>query len=133
MVSLRSPRVVLANGVFDIFHIGHLRYLEQAAQMGDWLVVSVTRNEHVQKPGRPLYDELDRLAVIEGVRCVDRAILVDSSRQALEKVKPAIFVKGAEYKGKIRAEDEEFCRQNNIEIRFTNTETVRPRDRLRQG
>ena len=131
---MASHKTVLANGVFDIFHIGHLRYLEAAARMGDVLVVSITRNAYVNKgPGSPLYDELERLRVVAALRCVSRAILVTGSRHALEQVRPAIFVKGREYKGKILAEDEEYCREHNIEIRFTDTETMRPRDRLRQG
>jgi cytidyltransferase-like protein len=125
---------VLANGVFDIFHIGHLRYLEAAAAMGDVLIVSVTRDACVNKGnGRPIYPELERLAVIKALRCVSGAFLTDGSHRALELVKPAIFVKGAEYRGKIRQEDAEFCRKHSIAIRFTETETVRPRDRLLQS
>lgn len=134
MGSFRPPKVVLANGVFDIFHIGHLRYLEEAARMGDALIVSVTRNAFVNKgPGLPLYDELERLSVVRSVRCVKQAILTDSALQALQKVRPAVFVKGREYMGRILPEHENYCREHGIEIRFTDTETRRPRDRLRQG
>lgn len=127
-------KVVLANGVFDLFHVGHVRYLELAAAEGDVLVVSVTKDANVNKgPGQPLYSERERLEVIKAQRCVNAAFLTESSRHALEVVRPDVFVKGAEYAGKILPEDEEFCRANNIAIRFTDTETVRPRDRLRQG
>lgn len=131
---VQTQKIVLANGVFDIFHIGHLRYLQEAARMGGALIVSVTRNANVNKgDGMPLYDELERLSVVASLRCVSAAILCDGSRQALEEVKPHIFVKGREYLGKILPEDEEYCRSHGIEIRFTDTETKRPRDRLRKS
>ena len=124
---------MLAGGVFDLFHVGHIRYLAAAAKMGS-VVVGVTRNAHVNKgPGMPLYDEKDRLELVRGIRYVDDAILVDSSYEALNIVQPDIFVKGMEYKGRMLPEDLEFCRANDVEIRFTNTEEIRPRDRLRQG
>ena len=114
-------------------HIGHFRYLEAAAKMGE-VVVGVTRNAHVNKgPGMPLYDEKERLELVRGIRYVKDAILVDSSYEALTIVQPDIFVKGIEYKGRMLPEDLEFCRANDVEIRFTNTEEVRPRDRLRKG
>ena len=125
-----QQKLVLANGCFDLIHLGHFRYLEAASKMGR-VVVGVTRNAHVNKgPGQPLYDEKDRMEVVKGIRYVDDAILVDSSFEALNIVQPDIFVKGAEYKGKMLLEDVEFCRANDIEIRFTNTEEKRPRDRL---
>ena len=124
---------MLAGGVFDLLHIGHIRYLEAASKMGS-VVVGVTRNAHVNKgPKAPLYDENVRLECVRAIRYVDDAILVDSSFEALTIVQPDIFVKGMEYKGRMLPVDEEFCKANDIEIRFTNTEEVRPRDRLRQG
>lgn len=123
-------KLVLAGGCFDLFHIGHMRYLQAAAKMGE-VVVGVTRNAHVNKgPGKPLYDEKDRLELILGIKYVKDAILVDSSYEALNIVQPDIFVKGMEYKGRMLAEDVEFCKANDIEIRFTNTEEKRPHDRL---
>ena len=126
--------VVLANGVFDILHIGHIRYLEAAARMGDELIVSVTRDKFVNKgAGRPIYNEDERRESIQAIRCVRSVVLVDGALDALERIRPDIFVKGREYEYKIEAVHEDFCREHDIEIRFTNTETVRPRDRLRQG
>ena len=110
-----------------------MRYLEAAAKMGE-VVVGVTRNAHVNKgPNRPYYDEKDRLELIKGIRYVKDAILVDSSFEALTIVQPDIFVKGMEYKGRMLPEDLEFCKANDVEIRFTNTEEVRPSDRLQRS
>ena len=128
-----ESKLVLAGGCFDLFHIGHLRYLKEAAKLGS-VVVGVTRNAHVNKgPNRPYYDENDRLELIKGIRYVSDAILVDSSYEALNIVQPDIFVKGMEYKGRMLPEDLEFCRANDVEIRFTNTEEIRPSDRLRKN
>ena len=126
-----QPKIVLANGVFDLFHIGHLRYLEAARAMGDILVVSVTKDKFVNKgAGKPIYFEEDRIAVVRSIRCVDRAFLVTGASEAL-LLRPHIFVKGREYENRIEQKHEEFCREHGIEIRFTDTEEKRPRDRLR--
>lgn len=130
---MASPKIVLANGCFDLFHIGHLRYLEEAKMMGDILLVSVTRNAFVNKGwNRPIYDEQDRLDVVAAQRCVDHAFLVNGAAQALLSL-PHIFVKGREYEGKIEPLHQAFCDKHDIEIRFTDTEEIRPNARLRQG
>jgi cytidyltransferase-like protein len=111
--------VVLANGVFDILHGGHLKYLKAASKLG-WLYVSVTRDRSVNKgPRRPLLGEQDRLQIIKELRCVNGAILVDSSLEALKKIKPDIFVKGSDYLGRILQEDLDWCAENNCLIKFT--------------
>ena len=118
---MASHKIVLADGVFDIFHVGHLRYLQAASQMGDRLVVSVTRNAHVNKgPGRPLFDEWERAAIIRALRCVRQVILVNDSLEALEKVRPHIFVKGQDYRGKIKKIHSDYCKEHHIEIAFTD-------------
>ena len=131
-------KIVLANGCFDIYHVGHVLYLEQAASMGDRLIVAVTRDAFVNKgPNRPTFKENDRLEVVRSNRHVNYAFLVDNSLEALEKVMPDIFVKGKDYIGKIQKVHQDFCDANKIEIRFTDTEkysaTEIIRDRARFG
>lgn len=131
-------RVVLANGVFDIFHIGHLLYLEAAAKLGDRLVVAVTMNEYVNKgPHRPMFDDSQRAAIVCALKCVDEVILSVNSLDALQKVKPQVFVKGRDYIGKIEKAHAEYCRQQGIEIAFTDepifSATRIIHDRLRTG
>ena len=119
---MTSSRVILANGVFDILHIGHLLYLEAAARMGDYLYVGVTRDAFVNKgPGRPVNTEEHRLKLVQGLRCVTFAFLCDDSLEALDKIRPDIFVKGADYIGKIQEKHQKYCDDNHIEIRFTRT------------
>ena len=114
-------KIVLANGVFDILHYGHLRHLCAAKDLGDWLVVSVTKDAFVNKgPGRPVFPESERLEMVNALYVVDKAILVESASEALDRIKPDIFVKGSDYKGKISPEHEAYCKANNIEIAFTD-------------
>ena len=114
-------KVVLAAGCFDPFHVGHLRHLQAAATHGTRLVVSVTRDAHVNKgPKRPVFNEKDRLAVIAALRIVDHALLVDDSLEALRIVKPDVFVKGADYRGKIEPEHYLYCQDHGIRIEFTD-------------
>jgi bifunctional ADP-heptose synthase (sugar kinase/adenylyltransferase) len=100
--------------------------------------VAVTRDKHVNKgPGRPVNKEEDRLRVVRSIRYVDFAFLCDDSLDALESVRPAIFCKGADYKGKIEHRHYEYCKANDIEIRLTETPiysaTKIINDRLRNG
>ena len=114
--------IVMANGVFDVFHYGHLLYLESASRMGDKLSVAVTRNAFVNKgPTRPMFDEVQRVAIVSAMRCVDHAILVDGAIEGMERIKPDIFVKGGDYIGKIEKRHVDYCKAHGIEIAFTNT------------
>ena len=131
-------RVVLANGVFDIFHIGHLLYLEQASRMGERLVVSVTADAFVNKgPHRPMFSAAQRAEIISALRFVDEVVIVDGPLQALELIKPDIFVKGQDYIDKIEKVHADYCTSHGIEIRFTDqpifSATKIIYDRLRFG
>ena len=132
------PKTVLANGVFDLLHYGHLLYLEAASKMGDYLVVAVTRDKHVNKgPGRPVNTEKHRAALIQALYCVNEVILSDDALDALKRVKPDIFVKGKDYKGKIEKPHADYCKKHGIAIRLTDTPIMSAtkiiNDRLRQS
>lgn len=126
-------KIVLVNGCFDLLHYGHLLHLEEAKKMGDRLVVSITSDNYVNKgPGRPIFSQNQRAIFLKSLRCVDQVIIVDSSIEALKKIMPDIFVKGADYVvsfdervhnlDKMRKEDVDFCLNNDIEIKFTHTQ-----------
>ena len=92
--------------------------------MGDRLVVAVTFDEFVNKgPGRPVFNEGKRMALLRELRCVDVVAGVRSSLEGLQIFMPDIFVKGSEYTDKILDEDRAFCEENGIEIRFTDEQT----------
>jgi D-glycero-beta-D-manno-heptose 1-phosphate adenylyltransferase len=75
--------VVVATGVFDLLHVGHLRFLEGARHLGDALYVGVESDERVRRwkgPDRPIQSEEDRLALVSALRVVDRAFLIAGDR-----------------------------------------------------
>lgn len=92
-------KVVLANGCFDVFHVGHLWHLEEARAQGDYLVVSLTEDAHVNKgPGLPVNPWVHRAAVLRGLRCVDLVVPSATSMEAIRLIRPHVFVKGIDYK-----------------------------------
>lgn len=114
--------MVLANGCFDPLHYGHVIHLEDASLMGDFLVVGLTKDKFVNKgPGRPVFDEQQRKRVLQALNCVNEVVLCENALDALKHVKPDIFVKGQDYLKAIDPKHEEYCKLNNIEIRFTET------------
>jgi rfaE bifunctional protein nucleotidyltransferase chain/domain len=95
-------RLVLTNGCFDLLHVGHVRYLQQAARLGDRLAVAVNGDESVQTlkgPGRPLNGADDRAEVLAALECVDFVAIFPAVRATavIEAVRPTIYVKGGDY------------------------------------
>lgn len=113
---------VLANGCFDLLHAGHIAHLREAAGMGDRLVVALTADAFVGKgPGRPIQRWEDRAAVLGALRFVDQVVESTSAYTAILKVRPTIFVKGADYKIAEIEADREACRIVGAQIRFTTS------------
>lgn len=103
-LELRKDRkLVFTNGVFDILHAGHVRYLEQARTLGDLLVVGVNSDKSVIRlakgPNRPVNPLEDRIAVLEALRAVSGAVLFeeDTSEALISILKPEVHVKGGDY------------------------------------
>lgn len=117
-----SHRIVLCNGCFDPLHYGHILHFRAAREFGNWLVVSVTMNGYVGKgPGRPVFDEIERADMIRELRCVNEVVLVESSLDALKKVRPHVFVKGGEYIEHMDNADLDHCEWAGIQVAFTTT------------
>lgn len=128
--------IVLANGCFDVLHKGHVEHLQQAKRMGDFLFVALTADEAVNKgPGRPINAWADRAMVLRELRCVDSVIKSRSSLDALQLVKPRIFVKGIDYAdGNNFTEDVEgACRALGVELRFTTTAKMSATEVIRKA
>ncbi|MEH1016157.1 D-glycero-beta-D-manno-heptose 1-phosphate adenylyltransferase [Micromonospora sp. CPCC 206060] len=94
--------VVFTNGCFDVLHRGHVRYLEQARQQGDLLVVAVNSDSSVRRlkgPDRPVNPVEDRVAVLAALGCVDHVVVFeeDSPTALIETVRPDVYVKGGDY------------------------------------
>jgi rfaE bifunctional protein nucleotidyltransferase chain/domain len=94
--------VALANGIFDLFHVGHLRYLEGAKALGDILVVAVNSDASTRRnkgPGRPVVPEGERAEIVAALACVDHVVLFGSKTVVpiIRKLKPDWQVKGTDY------------------------------------
>lgn len=98
-----GERIVFTNGVFDILHVGHTRYLREAQALGDRLVVGINSDESVRRlkgPTRPINSELDRAEVIASLDFVDGVTVFadDTPISLLSVLKPDIHAKGGDYK-----------------------------------
>lgn len=94
--------VALANGVFDLLHVGHLRYLQGAAAEADVLVVAVNADQAVRQlkgPDRPVVPEADRAELVDALRGVDYVLLFDDLTVGplLEALRPDVHCKGTDY------------------------------------
>src|ERR1044071_4600617 len=95
-------RLVFTNGVFDLLHVGHVRYLTQARALGDALVVAINSDRAVRElkgPGRPVFDEAERAEIISALRHVDYVTIFDdvSPRKLIAVLLPDVLVKGGDY------------------------------------
>lgn len=95
--------IVFTNGVFDILHVGHVTYLEQAAALGTKLIVGVNSDASVRAlnkgPERPVNPEWARVKVLEALRCVAKAIVFteDTPLELILNIQPDVLVKGGDY------------------------------------
>src|SRR4051812_49090971 len=95
-------RVALANGVFDLLHVGHVRYLQGAKALADVLVVAVNsdRSTRLSKgPGRPAVPEAERAELLAALACTDYVLVFDEPdvRAVIRAVRPDVHVKGTDY------------------------------------
>jgi rfaE bifunctional protein nucleotidyltransferase chain/domain len=98
-----GARIVSTNGVFDLLHVGHLRYLQAARRCGDLLVVGVNSDDCTRRlkgPLRPFVPEEERAELLAALNCVDYVTLFDEPTpvRLLEMVRPHLHVKGGDYK-----------------------------------
>lgn len=95
-----NKKVVLAHGIFDLFHIGHVRHLENAKKNGDFLLVSISEDKYVNKgPGRPVFPAQMRAELLSALQIIDKIIINDgpTAINVINQVKPDIYIKGVEY------------------------------------
>ena len=111
-------KIVLAMGCFDPLHIGHVYHLRAAAKLGK-LCVAINTDASIDKgPYRPAFPQAERLDMIKELRCVSWAGLFDGWRQAMEEIKPDIYVKGDDWEGQAIPE-KAYCSRHGIELVFT--------------
>lgn len=98
----RGRKIILANGCFDVLHVGHVRYLQGAKALGDILVVAVNSDDSMRRikdPGRPLMAEAARARLVAAVAAVDYVIVFSDSTVGplLEALRPNVHAKGTDY------------------------------------
>jgi D-glycero-beta-D-manno-heptose 1-phosphate adenylyltransferase len=101
---LRAERktVVFTNGVFDLLHVGHLRYLRQARALGDTLVVGINSDRSVRAikgPSRPVTPDSERAEILSALECVDAVVIFDDETpyELIAALQPDVLVKGADW------------------------------------
>ena len=101
--SLEARTIALANGVFDLFHVGHLRYLQGAKALADVLVVAVNSDASTRLlgkgPGRPIVPESERAEIVCALACVDHVVVFESADvvPVIRALRPDVQVKGTDY------------------------------------
>jgi len=101
-VRARGGTVVFTNGVFDLLHPGHVRYLREARALGDALIVAVNSDRSVRSnkgPSRPINPEDERAELLLALDCVDAAVVFDEDtpHEIVSRIQPDILVKGADW------------------------------------
>ena len=99
----RGEKIVFTNGVFDLLHPGHVRYLQQARQLGDALIVGVNSDASVRAlgkaPERPINSDAERAEVVAALECVDAAVIFEEEtpHEIVQGLQPDVLVKGADW------------------------------------
>ncbi len=98
-----STAIVFTNGCFDLLHVGHVRYLQEAKALGRTLIVGVNSDKSVQKlkgPTRPIQNENDRAEILAALGAVDYVVIFgeDTPENLIKEVRPDILVKGGDWK-----------------------------------
>lgn len=98
----QGKKLVFTNGVFDVLHVGHTRYLREARALGDALVIALNSDSSVRAikgPTRPVNTQDDRAEVLRALACVDAVVVFDEPRvtRLIEAIQPHIYTKGGDY------------------------------------
>jgi D-beta-D-heptose 7-phosphate kinase/D-beta-D-heptose 1-phosphate adenosyltransferase len=107
----QGQHIIFTNGVFDLLHLGHLRYLRQARRLGDLLVVGVNSDEsarHLKGPQRPLVPDAERAELLAALDCVDYVTIFGerTAEATLALLRPDIYVKGADYAARVNRQQD---------------------------
>jgi len=97
-----GKRIVLANGCFDLVHVGHVRYLQSARRLGDVLFVGINSDAAVARlkgPGRPLMPASERAEILEALGAVDHVVVFDedTADRLVARLRPHVHAKGTDY------------------------------------
>ncbi len=98
----KNKKIVFTNGCFDLLHVGHVRYLNEACALGDLLIVGINSDNSVKilkGPTRPIQNENDRAEILASLKSVQHTILFNEETplELIRKIKPDILVKGGDW------------------------------------
>lgn len=113
---------VVTNGCFDILHVGHVRYLKKTKEFADFSIILLNSDYSVKSikgTNRPINSQTDRAEILSSLSCVDYVVLFDekSPAELLDKIKPNVYTKGADYNLKTLPE-RDVVLKNNIKVEF---------------
>jgi rfaE bifunctional protein nucleotidyltransferase chain/domain len=117
-----GKKIVATNGCFDVLHVGHVRYLTAARELGDALIVGINGDESVRQlkgDGRPVNNQNDRAEIVAALSCVDLVTIFPDRRATsfLELAAPDVYVKGGDYKqDTLNAEEREVLQKIGAKI-----------------
>ena len=119
---LEGKTFVVTNGCFDILHVGHVRYLQKTKEYADELIVMLNSDisvKTIKGEKRPINSEKDRAEILSSLSCVDYVVLFeeDSPAELLNKMKPDVYTKGADYTLDTLPEKDVVIK-NNIRVEF---------------
>ena len=97
-----NKTIALTNGTFDLIHAGHVRYLNEASKLADYLILGLNSDQSVKQyksDKRPIVSQKERAEVIDSLKAVDYVVIFDETTadKLISKVKPDIYVKGGDY------------------------------------
>lgn len=122
---------VLADGCFDPLHIGHIRYLAEAAKLGRPLIVNVAPDTAIEAKGRqPFQNRNERAMMVLSIGVVDRVVMHDCLADAILSEVPQYLVKGPEWRGALPADVQQACREAETDVFYTQTRTKGSTERL---
>ena len=119
-----GKKLVATNGCFDLLHVGHVRYLQAARALGDFLIVGMNNDHSVgdlKGRARPIVPERDRAEVLAALQCVDLVTIFPETRATrfLLAAKPAIYAKGGDYNSEtLNKEETAALKRIGAEIRL---------------
>ena len=119
-----GKKLVATNGCFDLLHVGHVRYLQAARALGDFLAVGLNGDRSVRElkgSGRPITTECDRAEILAALQCVDLVTIFPQIRATrfIAALRPAIYVKGGDYSSETLDEEERaILKEVRAEIRL---------------
>jgi len=128
---LRDKRIVLCHGAFDLIHLGHVIHFEEAASLGDVLVVTVTADQYITKKRSVSFKEELRLHQVAALEIVDYVAIINepSALAAIDALRPDVYVKGSEYSNLVLDKTKNIFREKGLvesyggRLHFTTGET----------